>query len=387
MNYDVIIAGCGFSGAVIANRMAAAGKKVLIVEKRDQIGGNMYDYADDKGVLVHLYGPHIFHTSDKAVFDYLEPFADWFDYRHRVIGRIDGKLVPIPFNFKSIDILFDQDKAKELKTLLKENFPGEIQASIFDLLNHENKKLKNLGEFVFEKIFLHYTAKQWGTPIDQVDQSVINRVPVRLNEEDGYFFDTIQKMPLGGFTKLFHNMLASDNIEIRLSTDIADLIKLDYDSKTINFENKPFGGIFVYTGALDELMDCKFGRLPYRSVDMQFETVDKTWYQSNSVVNYPNEEEFTRITEFKYLNKQDIEGHTVILKEYPAAYDPNAEKGNTPYYPITAEENAAKFKQYKDIADSFPGMVLCGRLAEYRYYNMDAAVARALQISDELLLK
>ena len=376
--FDCVVVGAGFAGATIANLLAKENKKVLLVEKRSHIGGNMYDYYDENGVLVHLYGPHIFHTNHQDVFEYLKSFVEFEFYQHRVLGNIDGVLVPVPFNFTSLEKLLP-DQAEELKKILKEEYPDKTRVSILDLINNPNEKIHNFGEYVFEKVFVHYTAKQWGTTIDKIDSSVINRVPVVLGYDDLYFSDTYQYMPKLGFTDIFNHMLDNKNIKILLNTPCKDVLELK-DGVTYLYGEK-FTGPVVYTGALDELFDYCFDRLPYRSLRLEFERHNVTYYQPASVVNYTVSEDFTRITEFKYLSNQNIEGKTTILKEYPQKYDGN----NTPYYPIQNEGNLAQYGRYKDLAAKYPNLHLCGRLAEYKYYNMDAVIKKAFEVAESLL--
>lgn len=385
MEYNAIVVGSGFSGAVTARQLAQAGKKVLVLEKRPQTGGNMYDSPDENGVLVHWYGPHIFHTSSQRVWDYVQQFSRWEPYQHRVLGRIDGKLVPIPFNFTSLDALFPPQEAEEIKRKLQSLFPGQATASVLDLMNSPEEAVARFGSFVFEKVFLHYTAKQWGTPPSQVDRSVINRVPVVLGYDDRYFQDTFQAMPAGGFTPLFQSLLNHPNIEVRLNCDALPLLSLNQETGEIRFSGKAFTGPVVFTGPVDQLFGCRFGPLPYRSLNLVFEQLECTSFQPASVVNYPNEEAFTRITEFKKLTGQQLSGVTTILKEYPLPYRPESAQGNTPYYVISSPENLARYQQYARLAAAFPNLHLCGRLAQYKYYNMDGAILQALELSDRLL--
>ena len=382
--YDLLIVGAGFAGAVVARKVAEKGKKVLIVEKRQQIGGNMYEKFEENGVRIHLDGQHIFHTNNEKVFEFLKQFSEFYPYEHKVIGKIDGKLVPIPFNFTSLEMLFEKEKADKIKTILKEHYPELEKISILDLIKHENPLIKEFGEYVFEKVFVHYTAKQWGIPVEEVDKSVINRVPVVLGYDDRYFKDSIQYMPKEGFTKLFENMLNHENIDIVLNKNITEIIELDFENKKVKIEGEIFEKPIIFTGAVDELLNYKYGRLPYRSLDLVFENYHKTYFQPNSVVNYPNEEKFTRITEFKYLTNQEIEGETTILKEYPLKYDANNKKCLDPYYPIINEENIKMYNNYKEEINKFHNIHLVGRLAEYKYYNMDAVIEKALEMSEKI---
>lgn len=383
--YNVLIVGSGFSGSVLARELAETyDRKVLILEKRKHIAGNMYEKNDVNDVRVHLYGPHIFHTNNEKVLTYLKRFSDFYPYEHTVVGRIDEKLVPIPFNFQSIDELFPEKVAKTLKDKLVSSYPDQIKISILDLLDNKDEEIRIFGEFVYEKVFVNYTAKQWNQPIEEVDTSVINRVPVILGYDNRYFQDEYQYMPENGFTALFENMLNHSNIDIELNCDATERLKLDLETKKIYFDGEEWNGTLIYTGPLDELFNYEYGPLPYRSLNLVFEQYPVTAYQPAAVVNYPNEEDFTRITEFKYLTKQILDGSTTILKEYPMNYDPKADKGNIPYYPITNTQNKELYESYRIKAAEFKHLYVCGRLAEYKYYNMDAAVNRALELSEEI---
>lgn len=386
--YNAIIVGAGFAGSVIACELAKKGKKVLVMEKRAQIGGNMYEYEDTNGIPIHKYGPHIFHTSNKEVFEYLQQFTEFFKYEHKVLGRIDGQLVPIPFNFTSLEKLFPEEKATKIKEKLLNKYEKDTKISILELINDEDEMIKEFGKYVYEKVFVHYTAKQWEISVEQVDSSVINRVPVILGYDDRYFQDTYQYMPKRGFTEIFENMLKNSNITIQLNTDATDRIKINTEENKVYFDNEEFKGIVVYTGAIDEILDYKFGELPYRSIDLVFEQHKQKEYQPAAVVNYPNEEKFTRITEFKHFYPFDKQlkqkEDTTILKEYPLMYDRKSSKNLTPYYVITNPENLKRYEQYKNLVRDIKNLYFCGRLAEYKYYNMDAVVARALELVEEI---
>jgi len=379
--YDVIVVGAGFAGATIAREKAEQGKKVLIIDKRNHIGGNMYEKNDSNGVRIHLYGPHIFHTNNKEVFEYLKKFSEFFLYEHKVLGKINNKLVPIPFNYTSLEMLYEKKTADEIKENVEKEFPSSKKVSILELVNSENKIVKEFGQFVYKNVFENYTAKQWGTTIDKIDKSVINRVPVVLGYDDRYFNDQYQYMPINGFTEIFENMLNHENITIELNTNIKEKLYLDFENSKTFFEDKEFLGEMYYTGAIDELLNYKYGLLPYRTLELKFEQYNCDNYQPNSVVNYPNDEDFTRITEFKYLTRQEVKDNTTILKEFSAQYDINNEKFADPYYPITNDANLELYNKYKKDLESFNNIILCGRLAEYKYYNMDAVIGRALEIS------
>ncbi len=386
--YDVIVVGAGFAGSVIACELAKKEKKVLVIEKRGQIGGNMYEYKDTNGIPIHKYGPHIFHTNNEKVFQYLQNFTEFFKYEHKVLGKIDGQLVPIPFNFTSLEKLFPKQKASKIEEKLLSKYEKDTKISILDLIRDEDELIKEFGQYVYEKVFANYTAKQWEIPVQKVDNSVINRVPVVLGYDDRYFQDTYQYMPKNGFTEIFENMLKSENITVQLNQNAVNRIKIDMDNNKIYFDKEEFEGILVYTGAIDEILNYKFGELPYRSIDLVFEQHKETKYQPVAVVNYPNEEKYTRITEFKHFfpfdeNLNSME-ETTILKEYPLMYHRENEKNLTPYYVITNKQNLKCYQQYKDSVKNIKKLFLCGRLAEYKYYNMDAVIEKALQVVKEI---
>ncbi|MBS6174408.1 MAG: UDP-galactopyranose mutase [Clostridiales bacterium] len=340
---DVIVAGAGFAGAVAAREMAEAGKQVLVLEKRDHIGGNMYEEENEAGIRIHVYGPHIFHTNDEKVFHYIRQFGQWDTYEHRVKGKIKEKEVPIPFNFTSLEALFPMEQAKKLEAKLHRTFSGKTRVTVLELMEHTDQEIAELGQFVFDNVFKGYTAKQWGMPVLQVDRSVISRVPVVLGRDDRYFGDRYQLMPTEGYTKIFENMLRHKNIVCQTGVDVMDLLTLQPDG-TMRFDGELFDGIFIYTGMPDVLLQNCFGFLPYRSLRLEFETLQQDDFQSASVVNYPNSEDFTRITEFKKLTGQQKTGVTTILREYPMAFTANA--GQEAYYPIENKQNRSLFVVY-----------------------------------------
>jgi len=381
--YDIIVVGAGFAGATFAQKAASAGKKVLIIDKRDHLGGNAYDY-EEEGILIHKYGPHIFHTSSQDVFEYLSQFCEWYEYHHKVIGHIQGKVAPIPFNYESIDICFTKDKADRLKRKLKEVYGDAKRVPIMELLKERDDDLKDLADFVFENVFKYYTMKQWGLSAEEIDPGVTARVPVRLSYKDGYFDDTYQYMPKEGYTKIFERMLDHENIEVRLNTKASDI--LTFKGGEIFFEGKWFNKPVIYTGALDELFDYELGSLPYRSLYLDLQRKEGT-FQDYATENYPgpaNIYPYTRISEYKLFMENPVEDHTFIHTEYPLAYDKDAEKGNIPYYPIFTEDNQKLYEKYLALANQYSDLVLLGRLAEYKYYNMDAIILRALQLAQEM---
>lgn len=383
IKYDVIIVGAGFAGAVLAERLAHRDKQVLVIDSREQIGGNAYDYMQD-GILIHKYGPHIFHTNYIEVFDYLSNFTKWYKYEHKVVGHIKDKVVPIPFNLESIEECFDQDKSVKLKAILKQTYGDGKKVPIMELLKNEDEDIKELADFIFENVFKYYTMKQWGLEADELDSAVTARVPVNVSYDDRYFNDEYQYMPKEGYTKIFEKLLENENIELRLNTYSKDLISLK--NGKIFFDGELFEGKMIYTGAIDELFDYSLGELPYRSLDLKLERKDGT-YQKKATENYPcpkEERAYTRITEYKHFMENEIEDLTYIHTEYPMAYDRNAQIGNIPYYPVFTEENDRRYKSYVELANNYENLILIGRLAEYRYYNMDAIVKKALEVASTL---
>ena len=374
---DVIIIGAGFAGATVANVLANKGKNVLIIDKRDHIGGNAYDYMEED-ILIHKYGPHIFHTNSKDVFDYLSNFTEWYKYEHKVLGHVDNKLVPIPFNFKSIEECLPE-KAEKLIDLLKKDYGEGKKVPIMELLSNENEDIRYLANYIYEHVFKYYTMKQWDMKVEELDSAVSARVPVNTSYDDRYFNDAYQYMPKEGYTKLIGKMLDNEHIEVLLGTNVTDILKLE--DGTIYYNGEVFEGDVYYTGALDELFEYKYGELPYRSLDLILERLNKT-FQDAATENYPeNDVKFTRITEYKHFMEVEPKGVTYIHTEYPFPYRRNGEVGNVPYYPIIKDENQALYETYVKEASKYPKLHLIGRLAEYKYYNMDAIVLKALEMT------
>lgn len=371
--FDVVVVGAGLSGAVMAREFAESGKRVLVIEKRGHIGGNCYDEKNEYGILVHRYGPHLFHTDNKEVVEYLSRFCDWELYQHRVLASIDGMLVPLPFSFASMRKLFPQALARKLEEKLLARFSYGLKVPILKLREADDTELRFLADFIYEKVFLHYTLKQWGITPEEIDPEVTARVPVLVGTDERYFTDRYQMVPKEGYTKMITKMLHHPNIALMLQTDAKEILRL-VDGKFQLF-GKDFTGVVVYTGAIDALFDYRFGKLAYRSLDLVFETLQTERYQEAATVNYPNDYDFTRITEFKHIHKVDSP-FTTILKEFPK---PCGEK-DEPFYPFFDETNRKIYEKYAALAETIENLILVGRLAEYRYYDMDDAVARALEV-------
>ncbi len=354
--FDYLIVGAGFSGSVLAERLAhGSNKKVLVVDRRRHIGGNAYDHYDDSGILVHRYGPHIFHTNSADIFEYLSRFTEWRSYQHQVLAHVDGQLLPIPINLDTINLLY----GLHLNSFQLEEF-FETRAEKREIKTSEDVVVSKVGRELYEKFFRGYTRKQWGMDPSELDASVTSRVPTRTNRDRRYFTDVYQSMPARGYTRLFENMLDHPNIKILLNTDYREI------KKTIPFEE------MIYTGPIDEFFGNCYGKLPYRSLNFVHETHDCETFQSAPVVNYPNDYGYTRITEMKYLTGQK-HPKTSIIYEFP-------QSEGDPYYPVPRPENTSLYRQYQQLADQTPGVHFVGRLASYKYYNMDQVVGAALTL-------
>ena len=377
---DTLIIGSGFAGSVVARVLADKGHHVKIIEKRNHIGGNCYDEYDEYGVLIHSYGPHIFHTNNQNVYEFLSRFTKWYDYQHEVVGNVYGKIIPIPFNLNTLNIVFGEEKGNQLKQELIEAYGENARVPILKLQKSSSKGIQEVAQYVYENIFLKYTMKQWNQKPEEVDKSVTARVPVLISYDNRYFQDTYQGMPKDGYTQLFENMLDHENIDIELGVDAKDVLSFDFDNHQIKYNGNVFEGQIIFTGAIDELFDNCLGKLPYRSLRFQFEHYDQDDYQGHAVVNYTVSEDYTRISEFKHLTGQNIHG-TTIMKEYPQVYKDSYQ---VPYYAILNDENRAIHQKYVDLIKPFENFHLLGRLAQYRYYNIDGIVEEALVLAEQL---
>lgn len=383
MQADVLVVGCGLSGAVIARFLAEEmDKKVVVFERRNHIGGNMYDFRDEAGILVHLYGPHTFHTNEKYLFEYMQRFAGWGEYHLTCGAEINGKFTPTPFNFQTIEDFFSPDEARKIKEEIYREYGERPQATVVEMLESKNCTVRNYAQFLFDNDYKLYTAKQWGISPDAIDVSVLKRVPVEFSYRVGYFHDKYQFMPETSYTDFFNKLLAHKNIEVKLETEALDFISLDTEKRGLFYKGEKWDKPLIYTGAIDELLGGKYGKLPYRSLKFDWKTLGMDSYQSAPVVAYPQAEGYTRITEYKKLPVQDVPGVTTIAVEYSIPY----QKGRNlePYYPIPTNENQCLYEKYRTEAEKVENLYLCGRLADYKYYNMDQTLESALKLCKHL---
>ena len=384
--YDCLVIGAGLAGSVAARELAErGGKRVLVLERRNHVGGNAYDCFDEAGVLIHQYGPHIFHTNSTRVFDYLSRFTRWRPYEHQVVANLpdgDGRLeYPVPFNLVSLRAAFPPEKARALAEKLVSAYGMEKKVTILELRQNPDPELSALADYVYGHVFVRYTMKQWGQPPEEIDPATTARVPILLSRDDRYFQDPYQGMPLEGYTPLFQRMLDHPRITVELGVDARERMALE--DGVIRLDGEPFAGPVIYTGEVDELFSFRFGHLPYRTLDFDFETLEVDRFQPTATVNYTVSEDYTRITEYKQLTGQVVPGRTTIMKEYSRAY--TGSPGEIPYYAVISPENNALYGRYRDLAGGFSNLHLLGRLAEYKYYNMDAIALRALTLCDGIL--
>jgi UDP-galactopyranose mutase len=353
--FDYIIVGAGFAGSVLAERLATQlGQRVLIIDKRPHIGGNAYDRYDDNGILIHPYGPHIFHTNSEDIFEYLSQFTEWRPYQHRVLASVDGQLVPMPINLDTINKLY----GLSLTSFEVEKFFESVAEKKEEIKTSEDVVVSKVGRELYNKFFRGYTRKQWGLDPSELDASVTARVPTRTNRDGRYFADKFQAMPRHGYTRMFEKMLNHPNIKIMLNTDYREIVDV------VPWKH------MIYTGPVDAFFDCKYGKLPYRSLRFEHVNLPREQFQDVGTVNYPNDYGYTRISEFKHITGQEAPTTSVVY-EYPCA------EGD-PYYPVPRPENAELYRKYEAEAENTPNVTFVGRLATYRYYNMDQVVGQAL---------
>lgn len=373
-----LVVGCGLCGGVIARHLAEKGVQVEIWDRRNHIGGNMYDHKDEHGFLVQQYGPHIFHTKTKELYDYMSRFAKWNPFKLECGAVWDNKYTPTPFNFTTIDTFYSKEKAEALKTKLQAAYVGQPTATVVDVLQNPDADIRGYAEYLFQNDYAPYTAKQWGVSPSEIDPSVLKRVPLRFSYDVGYFDDAYEAMPAESFTAFFEKLLDHPNIQVKLGVEALEHLQVEQD--VLKLDGAPVDFPVIYTGALDELFNNEYGRLPYRSLRFEWFYEEKESLQDAPVVAYPQEKGFTRITEYKKLPAQNLPG-TSYAKEYPLPYE--VENGAEPYYPVLTEESAKQYAKYRVHAEKVKNLYLCGRLADFKYYNMDQALQQALNICRE----
>lgn len=381
--YDYLIVGCGLSGMIVARELAEAGKKVHIVERRDHIGGNIYDYTDENGILVQKYGPHVFFTDNVEIENYIKRFIPVEYFYPECRTYIDGKAIPMPFNFKSIELIYDDSLFTEkLKQELIDEFGEGSIVSVVDVINSKNDDIHKYGMYMYEHEYRKYSAKQWGKPIEDIDPSVFMRVPVYISYKKPYLKAKYQYMPKGGFAELAKSILNHRNIEVELSVDALEDIVLDADKQTISYKN--FTGPIIYTGPLDALFGYKHGSLPYRALEFTWKVVNKKKAPETPLSAYPEGDKYIRITDYTQFPPQELSDEAVIAIEYPVEYKKDELCGNEPYYPTLTNESKEMFEKYNNMAKKVRNLYWCGRLAEFKYYNMDAVIINAISLAEKL---
>ena len=377
--YDFVVIGAGLSGGVISRYLAEKGKKVLIIEKRNHMAGNMYDYINEVGIKIQKYGPHVFHTNDEFVYSYIKRFCTPIEYRTKCEAVINGISTPSPFNFKTIDQFYNLEKAEILKNKLLNYYKGSESVTIVELLQSKDEDIREFANFLYENDYKLYTAKQWNISPDKIDPSVLKRVPIWLSYRDTYFSDKYEFIPSEGFDGMYKNIINHCNIDVKLNVDALKFLSFDYENKMVRYKDKICN--IVYTGPIDRLFNYKFGELPYRSLKFIFENKNINSYQNVAIVAYPQVEGYTRITEYNKMPIQYSE-NTCVVYEYPIEY--NKQIHAEPYYPILTEASIIMNGLYQKYAEQFHNLFLCGRLADFKYYNMDQVVLRAIEVCKKM---
>ena len=382
----IIVVGTGFSGSIFARKIAEeCDRKVEVIEKRSHIGGNMYDEYDENGILIQRYGPHFLNTNKYWIIEFLSQYAELYPHDTHLLSFIDGEYVQLPFNFRTLQQLVGAKKSESLLAKLREKFHVRDRVPIFELVESDDEDIREYGNLLFEKAYRTYTAKQWGIPPEQIDRSVLERVPMAMNFDARYLNKDFQYLPRNGFTEIFQNMLDHPNISVRLNTDALEHITFDEQKRIIRYDGEEIK-LLIFTGNIDELFRLKYGRLPYRSLDICYTYESKKSILPEEIVSYPQADGYTRSTEYKKITyglDQDIPV-SMIATEYPLEYDPNDPKANIPYYPVLTDDSQKRYKMYLEEAQKYGNIVLCGRLAEFKYYNMDVCIEHALQKFEEI---
>lgn len=386
MKEKIVVVGTGFSGSIIARKIAEElNFEVELLECRNHIAGNMYDEYDEKtGVLVQKYGPHYLNTNNYKVIRFLLQYAELFPHYAKLLSFIDGNYVRLPFNFETVQQLIGAEKAESLLKKLRHEFLGQDRVPILELVDHGDREISEYGNLLFEKAYKTYTSKMWGIGVDKIDKYVLERVPMAMNYDERYLNKDFQYLPVDGFTSLFEKMLDHPNINLLLNTDALKFITFDEERKEVLYKGEPVKCL-VFTGPIDELFNFRYGALPYRSLDITYEYSDKTSVLMSEVVSYPQAIGYTRKTEYRKLMKDDsgVNG-SIVATEFPLQYDKNAKVGNIPYYPVVTEESKKVYEQYVQEVEKYKNIFLCGRLAEFRYYNMDICIEHALEYFENI---
>lgn len=375
----IIVVGTGFSGSILARKIAEeCGRKVEVVEKRGHIGGNMYDEYDEHGILVQRYGPHFLNTNKYWIIEYLSQYAELFPHNTKLLSFLDGQYIRLPFNFQSVQELIGAKRAETVLRKLRENFPGSDRVPILQIVDCPDREVSEFGTLLFEKAFRTYTSKMWGTDVNKIDKYVLERVPFAMNYDERYLNKDFQYLPKKGFTEIFRNMLDHPNIDVRLETDALEHIALEERTNKITYDADEVE-LLIFTGPIDELFQYKFGSLPYRSLDIRYESSESEDVLPSEIISFPQAEGKTRSTEYRKIMFDDSGAQgSVVATEYPLWYDPNAKVGNIPYYPVVTQESEALYGRYLEEAAKYKNLFLCGRLAEFKYYNMDVCIEHAI---------
>ena len=373
MEYDYIIVGAGITGITAAEQLANVyDKKVLLIDKNDHIGGNCYDYYDESGILVHKYGPHIFHTNNEEVYSYLSLFTTWNVYNHKLVCNINNTVIPVPFNLISIDKTMQEDNQKITTALLTEYIVNDT-LPLDKLKESKNPDIQKLVSYVNENIYTPYVKKIYGVDPEKICEVDGVNINITISYDCRYYQDKYQAVPSNGYTSMFENMLSNHNINILLEHDYNDIISIDLENKKVYFNDEEYTGQLIFTGMIDEFFNYCYGKLPYRSIVYMNETVDQIHFQENASIIYPNDYHFTEITEYKYITGQHAR-NTTIQFAFPTDYNPKYDETNIPYYPIITEENMELFRKYEKLTEKFPQITFMGRLCNYKHLNIDEAV-------------